>query len=268
MKICILYSGGLDSLIMKRYAEVMFPDAEVQLLYYDIGHGYNYKEIEVLPDNVEIKKVDWLNVKDTTVSKDGTNSGNIFIPGRNLVFAVLAACQELPDLIWMGALLGETHHASTDKNFTFIQKINDTLQYVLAPFYDEDKTVAVDFPLANAGMGKYEAVEWFLENGGTLEEVTESSSCLYDEEGKCGRCVVCFRRWGILYDLLGHEEKCNVHPINDMDPANRKCVQEMIRGEMGEDCHYDKYRRREIIPALLKFHNVASIEELADIYKD
>ncbi|MGZ4849781.1 MAG: 7-cyano-7-deazaguanine synthase [Candidatus Bathyarchaeia archaeon] len=249
MKICILYSGGLDSLIMKRYAEVYYPNAQIDLVWYNIGQEYNSKEYLALPSSAKIRTVQWLDDDTLTVEKENTQ--NIMIPGRNMALAVLAACQFLPDEIWLGALMGEVHEEATDKNWDFLFEVNNLLSYVLAPY---GKNPEVKFPLAEAGMGKLESVQWFLENGGTKEQVLNSSSCLSGGVHKnCGQCIVCLRRWGIFYQL-GIEEEYEKHPVWNMSEPNKKMVCEMLKGELGEECHYDEYRRREIIPALVKLN--------------
>jgi|SRR6185437_14709644 len=240
MKILILFSGGLDSLTMKRYADVMYPDAEVTCVYYDLGQEYAHKEMAVLPSFVEKLKLDWLDQNTTSKGKDGSASGSIYIPGRNLALAVNAACKYLPDEVWMGALLGETHDNATDKNWEFLNRASETLSYVLSPF--KPSGVKVRFPLAEGGFNKLTATKWALEHGISKEEVLRSSSCLSGEEGNCGSCIVCFRRWGI-FRQLGFEENYNVHPL--LCEENLEVVLEMMYGT-----HYDFHRQEEILPAL------------------
>jgi 7-cyano-7-deazaguanine synthase in queuosine biosynthesis len=241
MKICILYSGGLDSLIMKRYAEVTYPDAEVTCVWYDIGQEYNYKEYAVLPDFVHKLNLDWLGLDgDKPKAKDASSSGDIYIPGRNLVLSVMAACKYLPDQIWVGALQGEVHDSATDKNYTFLNHASEALTYVLKPFLPNG--VQVRFPLADADFNKFTATKWALENGVPVDKITGSSSCLSGEPGNCGRCVVCFRRWGIFTQLGLHEEY-NVHPLDAEE--NEKVAAEMLFGN-----YYDSHRQQEILPAL------------------
>lgn len=239
MKIAILFSGGLDSLIMKRWAEVKYPNAEVVCVFYDIGQEYLEKELAALPDYVIQRKLDWLGGS-SGESKEGSSSGNIYIPGRNLVLATNVACAFLPDQIWMGALLGETHDTATDKNWTFLSMASETLSYVLSPF--KPSGVTVHFPLAEGGLNKLTATQWALENGVSKEAIVNSSSCLSGEAGKCGHCVVCFRRWGI-FKQLGLHEDYNVHPLSV--EANQKIIEEMRNGD-----YYDEHRKMEILPAL------------------
>lgn len=240
MKILILYSGGLDSLIMKRWAEVHYPDAEVVCSWYDIGQEYNDKERAVLPPFVEQLKLDWLSTDTVAQGKDGSASGNIYIPGRNLVLATAGACKHLPDEVWMGALQGEVHDKATDKNWEFIARASDTLSYVLSPF--KPTGVKVKFPLASAGLNKLTATKWALENGVSRETIVHSSSCLSGERGNCGTCIVCFRRWGI-FRQLGLHESYNKHPLHSEENLN-------VAIEMMYGTHYDDDRKAEILPAL------------------
>lgn len=259
MKITILYSGGLDSYIMKMYAEKKYPDAEINYVWYDIGQEYNEKEKNALPSFVERRKIEWLKPGEKLLGKQESASGNIFIPGRNAVLATCAASMFLPDEIWMGALMGETHSGSTDKNYEFLEKLNDMLRYVHSPYKDK---ITVRFPLADEGWGKLEAVKWAYDNGASKEELMATSSCLSSEKGKCGHCVVCMRRMGI-FGQLGFSEKYNVNPL--LVPQNQKMILEMLKGERGEPCHYDKFRRDEIIPYLYKITGAKSNSELEDI---
>lgn len=242
MNILILYSGGLDSLIMARVAEVFYPEAKVTKVFYDIGQPYAAKEIAALPSDVIQRQLPWLSPEFTPVGKSGSASGDIIIPGRNLLLATAAACMFLPDEIWMGALCGEMHAGSTDKNYRFLNKLNETLEYVLKPFY-KGAPALVRFPLADKGFNKLRAVEWALKNGITEAQIKASSSCLSGEPGNCGRCVVCLRRWGIFRQVGIKQEQYNVDPLTT--PELRELAHAMVTGT-----HYDEDRTSEILPAL------------------
>ena len=246
-KVVILYSGGLDSFTMWKIAEKEGYD--YTLVHFDIGQPYNKKELEAikkLGHKVDIRKVDWIRDENQLKGKKGA-IGNIMIPGRNLTLASLAASIYLPDEIWMGALMGEIHKDATDKNLEFLNKTNKLFEYIFKPYERQPKIV---FPLVDRKMGKYEEVKWLLDNGVSINEILDTSSCLSSEDGKCGTCVVCCRRHYIFKDL-GFEEKTNKHPLEN--PDNIKMILKMIDNELtGSNDHYDEYRRREIIPGLLK----------------
>lgn len=242
-----MYSGGLDSLIMRKLAQLEYPDYEVIYVYYDIGHDYSWKEKAVLPSDVIVHDMSWFNAKG--VGKEGNNTGNCFIPGRNMVFATLAASQYLPTEIWLGALQGEIHLRATDKNYEFAWQASLTLSYVLSPFI---KKVSIIYPLAERGWGKLQATEWALEHG-MRDEVLRSSSCMEGESGNCGRCATCARRWGIFTQLEAKyniREEYNVHPVES--GVHNKMFVEMIDEYLNpsKTPHYDSFRVGEIVPAL------------------
>lgn len=211
MKLVILYSSGLDSLIMKHYAQVNYPDAEIKCLYFKHGADSEAEEIARLPNFVEVRTVDWLGDKIKPVAKkEDPFAGAIYIPGRNLVFSVLAASQELADEIWMGTLHDEDNPKGTDKNETFRNMTSEILTYVLSPFVDG---VKVRFPFVDEKWTKVEAVKWALANGLTKEEIVNTVSCWHHKGQPCGRCKQCFKRQ-LVFKINGIDEVCEQDPIN------------------------------------------------------
>lgn len=238
-KIVVLHSGGLDSTFMYHLAK---QEGEAIPVYFDIGHEYAWKEKAVLPPETHIHDMTWFQAKG--VGKEGNAMKNIFIPGRNMVFATLAASKYLPDEVWLGALMGEIHEGVTDKNETFRAKQNDLLDYVLSPF----GKVKLVHPFVERQWGKYELTKWAVENG-MQDQVLRSSSCLSGEAGNCGHCGVCLRRAGIFHQL-GLSEKYNQDPWTSPDTI--PMIVEMLIAEKNQDnSHYDEYRRREIVPAVV-----------------
>lgn len=235
MTVTILYSGGLDSLIMKHMADVSC--LSVNCVFFDIGQPYVAKELASLPSYVEVRKIDWLS-HTTSLKSKGNDSGDIYIPGRNLTLTCLAASIFTPNEIWLGALLGETHDSATDKNQKFLDNTNLALSYVFSPFTDNIK---VRFPLAESGFNKLTAVKWALDTGLSKEAIISTSSCLSGESGNCGACVVCARRWGI-FGQLGLSEKYNRDPMTVS--SNLRMFIEMLK----PDSYYDNHRKLEIIP--------------------
>lgn len=240
MKTVILYSGGLDSYIMGLVAE--YYDRPAIKAYYDIGQDYAPKEIASLPDDVQV--FDFSAWAASTAEKD-SESGSIFIPGRNATLINMAASMFVPDRIWLGALVGEIHARATDKNFEFLKLINKMLKYVYRPY---DNTPIASFPLADMRLNKLTATEWALNHGATPESVMATSSCLDGSTDlPCGECVVCARRWGI-FDQLGFEEIYESHPL--LSPKNKKMFDDMLTGD---ESYYDADRRSELVPTLKKY---------------
>lgn len=240
--ICILYSGGLDSLIMGRMAH-RYVD-RVDCVYFDLGHGYAKHEIQRLPGYVDVRKVEWFKGETEFVGKPGSKSGNIIIPGRNMVLATMAAAMYTPEQVWLGALLGENHGQSTDKNEEFRRRMNAATRYVLSPFQQTENVVGrLVYPFIELGWDKLDMLRHALNNGWISEqEAIESRSCLAATEVPCGECVACIRRWGIFTQLGLAEEYMT-------DPRTTKRLAEM-ESEMLYGTHYDGHRRRELLPAL------------------
>lgn len=210
-KLVILYSGGLDSLIMKKYAEISKPGWDIRCVYYAHGADSEEQEIKSLPSYVEVRRLDWLDENHRPLpKKSDPYAGAIYIPGRNMVLATLAATQELPDLIWMGTLADENNEQATDKNEKFLRLLNETLSYVLSPF----KQPVVEFPFVNLGWTKLEAVKW-AKSYLTDDELKSTVSCWHKTTDKpCGNCKQCLKR-ALIFGLCGIEEEYESDPLTN-----------------------------------------------------
>lgn len=257
--IVILYSGGLDSYLMGEYAkETTDPKyTKITKVFFDIGAPNNYKEREILPPDVEVLDMKWF--CQGPIGKDGNATGNIFIPGRNMVFATIAAAKYLPDEIWLGALKGEDHDQATDKNLTFLGMQNDLLKYVLTPF-KEGPFPQLVFPFIDRGWGKLDITRYGVEKGlGDL--IVQTRSCLSDTPTNCGRCAVCARRRGIFMQL-GLTEQYDIEPFEASENA------QMLAELISEDySHYDQHRKDEVVPALLQYHSKWTRVDIEKYYR-
>lgn len=254
-KIVVLHSGGLDSTIMFELAKK--ESDNVVGVYFDIGHEYAWKEKEALPKDVIVHDMQWFQAEGR--GKEGNGMNNIFIPGRNMMFATLAACKYVPDEIWLGALMGEIHPHATDKNEEYRNRQNRLLGYVLSPFGQ----VRLVYPFVERNWGKYELTKWGVENG-MKEMILTSSSCMSGEKGACGRCGVCVRRAGI-FKQLGLSEDYVVDPWTA--PETSRMLSDIIIAELENDnFHYDEFRRREIIPVIIE--KFGTLEKALDYYLD
>ena len=249
--IAILYSGGLDSYILYHMAKINNPDAKVTAWYYNHGQPVADREIENLPDFVQIRNVDWLNEEKIPIVQPGRREGAIMIPGRNLVFGVLLACQELPDEIWMGTLHGETHEKGTDKNYTFLKYLNDTVNYVLGPF-KYFSPIKVKFPLADYHINKLGEVQWALRHDITKEQLIATRSCHDGSTNKCGKCIQCIKRWAV-FGACGFTEDYDIHPL-DSD-FGKEFIYDLLNCAVGNDTYYGEETRAEMMPYILEYAN-------------
>lgn len=259
MKCVVLHSGGLDSTVMYRMAKESGRFDEVIPVYFDIGHEYAWKEKQRLPPETQVFDMQWFQAEGK--GKEGNAMANIFIPGRNMMFATLAACKFVPNEIWLGSLMGEIHAQATDKNLTYRFKQNNLLQYVLSPFGE----VQVVFPFVDKQMGKLGVTALGISYG-MKDEIEKSSSCMSGEAGSCGKCGVCLRRAGI-FAQLGLEEKFNVDPWTAKE--NFKMILALLDAAIREDySHYDWYRIEEIVPTLQARHPSLTLLEIKNLYEN
>lgn len=218
--IVICYSGGLDSLLMERFALHYYPDAKITRLFVDHGQESVKAEIDALPEGTVIRKLDWLG-DDVSVGavakKSDPQAGAIYIPGRNGVIALIAASQFIPDQIWMGTLVDECNKQATDKNDEFLVNINFLITGMMSPFKTWDhRRDPVRFPFVERGWTKTDALrEALARKLVTVEEVKATTSCWHNETGlPCGQCKQCFKRALIMNQFQIDEVHAGLHPLH------------------------------------------------------
>jgi len=178
----VLYSGGMDSLIAWYYL------GKPQTLYVDLGHIYAKKEmscIEKLPPKPKIY---------TDLYGHYFELPNAQIPGRNFLLSMFAAGAGY-DKIWMISQKGE--QTVPDKTRQFYE---DASRMISAFF---KRPIVVDTPFWH--MYKHDMVKWYLEKGLPVEDLKISISCYSAEEGHCGHCQSCWRKY---YSLVANGIKC------------------------------------------------------------
>lgn len=219
----LLYSGGMDSWLIDKLWE---PD---MLLYVDMKTEYSELEKSRLPEDVTIVEL----------PLSQFSLPNSIIPLRNL-YLYLIACNvtRFDDVeICLGALNGDRVN---DKTLRFIELLNPLLDYL----YQEQQSQPgrrARAVMPFKGFSKREMLMKYLERGGTLREVYDSSfSCYHPIDGnECLSCKACFRK-AIPFIVAGIEfdddEKrkivrfANEHVLTDMDNYTKD------KGKEGEDC--------------------------------
>ena len=172
----LLYSGGTDSWLIDRLWK---PDKKIY-----VNIHYSDVEISKLPKDVEVIDFEFLGNTENKVTN--------YVPLRNLYFLMIAT--NYGDEICYGATLSD--RGSKDKREEFIDKTQDLLDYcLLGNSFAEDKKVHIvkDF----VGMNKFEIIQQYLNQGGTIEEFVEDSfSCYHSIQGKeCMHCKQCYKKF-------------------------------------------------------------------------
>lgn len=184
--VTILYSGGLDSLIMYNYA--VAHGYTPLCLHVDLGQPYGDKE------RATFNIVDQFHPKVEVIHMSGlyelisSRLSNQIIPSRNVMLSVIGSM--FSGEVWLGALDGEQLGKEHDKSPRFFEEISNLLTYTNEMF--QPRTL-VKAPFAE--MSKSETIAWALDYGIPLSVLVGTSSCYSDTEHKCGECLTCVKRF-------------------------------------------------------------------------
>jgi len=202
MKIALMFSGGLDSTVA--YFWAMRQGLDVQPIWVDLGQPYAIKE-EMAMERVGITPTVFRLPIMRAPGYVGEWGGWI-VPGRNLLLATIGA--NFGDEVWLCALLGEMHRApyNPDKSPEFFDLTTGLLTFVYSMSRDRTR---VTTPFADKT--KSDVVRLALEIGMTPELIKATSSCYSHDDGNCGECGTCFKRWVALTNN-GLEETYRVDP--------------------------------------------------------
>lgn len=174
MKKVLLYSGGMDSYIIRHLWK---PDV---CLYIDYGTEQTKQERALLPEGVIVKEVNL----GEYMEDDGINT----IPLRNLIFAALAV--NYGEEIAIGGVKGDFHFDKTKK---FARRTTRLFNSVLTKEASHRRVKVV---VPYKGYSKKDLVRMYVEAGGDLDKLeSESWSCHRPKDGKpCGECVACRKK--------------------------------------------------------------------------
>lgn len=175
----LLYSGGLDSWLINKLWK---PDKRI---YIDLHGAYNEAEKMRLPADVEILDFPLL----------GTwEQPDKFIPLRNLYFLMIAS--NYGDTICLGATGGDW--GNKDKTPEFLNESEHLIQELLS-----DKKIKKSITIEKSFIYRYknELLHEYLNNGGNIQEVKESTFSCYTpiNNNECLECYPCFRKFALLY---------------------------------------------------------------------
>lgn len=212
--VSIMFSGGLDSMIMYHYAKAQCLDPVC--IYLNMGHPYAHKEIAAMHRKSEwMPKVEMINAVELFPLIEKRLSNQI-IPSRNLLLATIGGM--FSPRVWLGALDGEQLGKEHDKSPRFFKDSSTLLSFTNEFFQPQTR---VEAPFGN--MSKSETVHWALEYGIPLEELLATSSCYDGEKDKCGKCLTCCKRW-IAFQKNGIDE-----PGYESDPRKSPYMEELLR---------------------------------------
>lgn len=208
----LLYSGGLDSLIAWYYLD------KPKALYVDLSHRYAFKELDCLsklPIPYGVINTNW-----------GTfELPSAHIPARNLILGLYAAA-EGGDIIYLVAQKGE--QTVPDRTPTFFAETSKILSF----HFEREIVFSNPFP----HMTKTEMVRWYLDYDLPVDDLLKSVSCYSEQDGHCGKCSSCFRKF---VSLTVNGIECRQIYSNDIVEWGRQHYANKLE-------QYPEYRQEDI----------------------
>lgn len=194
----ILSSGGMDSFIA--WALLAARGNTVVNTYVDIDSRYQEKELAALESIASAAPLFKYHVmRGPRMGWNEHTSG--IIPLRNLALIVTAAQEH--NVIYMGVLHGEIN---SDKSTEFFNAAKIALDISCYPqYWNESGTVfAISSPIRRHT--KTSAVRAYLDSGYPAEWLQHTVSCYSQEDGHCGACASCFKRYvALINNKLPHQ---------------------------------------------------------------
>jgi 7-cyano-7-deazaguanine synthase in queuosine biosynthesis len=183
-KLAICFSGGMDSYIAYHWAikELNYNPKDILCINFDIGHPYFKKEEQCLKQ----LEVPYTTMKIGLLSKKYNNMPdevNYIIPGRNMIFASIAA--SFAKEVWIIGMKFENHYLMYDKNENFFRLATICLSQAIG------SPTQVKSPFVN--LTKTEIIKWSIKH--KLPHLHETTSCYHPTLQRCGVCSLCFKRF-------------------------------------------------------------------------
>jgi 7-cyano-7-deazaguanine synthase in queuosine biosynthesis len=196
MKKILLYSGGLDSYLIK---ELWKPDL---LLYIDVNSKYSLGER--VHFTCQSSTYDNLVIDELDLGK--WEREDLIIPLRNMYLIMWATnyADEEGAEICIGATAGDRVY---DKSESFVSMFEPVLNYLYQPqHWTNGKTFRINIDYKSKT--KHQILKEYLDQGGTLEDAFNNSLSCYNPtwtDGKvapCWKCKPCFRKF-VAFALMG-----------------------------------------------------------------
>lgn len=215
----LLFSGGIDSFVAYHYL------GKPETVYFNLHTKYSRKEMTVvkslIPNTI---------IEDCINFESREEADTAFVPYRNLHLALLA--NKYSNTIVIAGLKDDMVN---DKNEAVFLQFSRLMSDMMG------RNISVTSPFWN--MTKADVVKWYLNNGGTKEDLLMTISCYSKENVRyCGQCPACFRKWNAL----------QANGVTDLHFYNTELMRKYF--EDAVNCKYDRDRNFSIIREVLKVH--------------
>lgn len=201
-ELVICVSGGMDSVLAYEYAirEKWYKREDILCINFDLWHPYYQKEQYYLNKaHFEYKTIK-LGLCNKSLWTMPTKE-NYIIPGRNMVFASVAA--SFGKRVWIVWIKFENHYKMQDKNAVFFDLAS------LATTQAIGKKTIIESPFIE--MSKTDCIKWALDSWVNPTILSNTTSCYDPKRQRCGNCWLCFKRY-IAWQAAWLVETFDVNP--------------------------------------------------------
>jgi 7-cyano-7-deazaguanine synthase in queuosine biosynthesis len=235
----ICYSGGMDSVIAYYWAlhQGYLPE-DVMLLNFNIGNNYADKEAKAREEiGLPFTSIDLPIVSEELGNM--TTKDQYIIPGRNLVFATIAA--GFGERVWIVGVKFEDHPLMFDKNSAFYRTASLACSQAIGA------TTVVESPFVD--WTKTDMIQFMLDQG-LEDKLRPTVSCYHDSLKRCGDCGLCFKRALAMW-AAGLDERAEYA----QDPFTSDTARSFVRAyrqaeRFGDYHHYSRERIDETFEVL------------------
>lgn len=214
----ILFSNGLDSVVLKAWVERNVHESGDILI--PVYFNYNSELFEAerarMPNGTRFIHCDFTEgiMHEWPKKSNCEHLGQTWIPGRNLTLMAMAVSRFLPDEIYYGVTVKENISNYADKNDEFVRLAENVLSRV------SYKPVKIHRPFVNLKLDKPRLIT-LGKSMGIVNEMRNSISCMNVIQNPCGKCHKCISRhlafkanglddYFYSYDILQTEEAKNI----------------------------------------------------------
>jgi 7-cyano-7-deazaguanine synthase in queuosine biosynthesis len=220
MKKILLISSGIDSHCAQYLSK---PDV---MVYFDTGQSLCKQEIKAIKSQDYGDKV----IIDNRFKLDDQVLPNDILPMRNAYFALAGAYYG--EEIILVATAGDT---TNDKDEPFVNYMNDLFKHMFSnKLKNPDVSINGAFlTIPYRHFTKTQLIEKYLKGGGSVLSLLKTRSCYSDEDGECGKCRSCIRKYTAL-KLNGQTTKWNNNPQQYIKEAYMYAVKNDRKAEIDD----------------------------------
>ena len=216
----LLISSGIDSHCAQYLSN---PDV---MVYFDTGQELCKQEIKAIRSQEYGDKV----IVDNRFKLDDQVLPNDILPMRNAFFALAGAYYG--DIIILVATAGDT---TNDKDEPFVGYMNVLFEHMFSnklknPIPSLDGAILT---IPYRDYTKTQLIGRYLKEGGSVSALLQTRSCYSSEEGECGKCRSCVRKYTAL-KLNGQESLWINDPLNYIEESFNYAVKNNRKAEIND----------------------------------